>query len=495
MTVVTLEKFDYLGLEQFVESPLNPRKTFNAAKLQELAASILDKGIIEPIVARPHAKKPDVVEIVAGARRFRAAKLAGNLTVLPVIVRDYTDAQVIEIMAIENGQRDDVPPLEEAAGYAQLLLVDKTYTPVMIAEKIGRSEKYVWDRLRLRELVDDAKALLATGRIGVEHAEIISKLKPAEQKRVIARQQGGLFTADYALEFDDSKVIGSTAYDRFKPVSVRELKQWIARNVRFDLHHAATTAPLEFADAARKVDAAQAEPGRGKHVVPITFEHMCPYGAADDKGERTYGATAWKKAVGKDGQPTCEHAVLGVVVAGRQYGDTFHVCIARDRCLVHWKESVQAKEKAAKLREQGKPKQAARAEKNTAQKQEEKWKREQADLNARQKAWDALEPHIVAEAVAQVKSIKALTSAHAKVLLDWTGRFNERELKVHLGEKWFKTPVAALLVTAVNCFYTVGFDDYVKQIAKPLGLNIKRLEAVRDQHQPKPAPAPARKVS
>jgi hypothetical protein len=340
----------------------------------------------------------------------------------------------------------------------------------------------VWNRLKLLDLVPEVTELLEHGVIGVEHAEVIAKLKPTEQRRVAGRQNGGLFTSDYALEFDERDTVPS-ALERLKPVSVRELRQWIARNIRFDIKHAAAAAPLEFGLAAERVEQAQIEPGRGKKVVSITYEHSCPYNATDEN-ERTYGATAWKKAVGKDG-PTCEHAVLGVVVAGREYGDTFHVCIARDKCLTHWKENVSAKEKAEKLRAEGKTAKASKVEKTQHEKAEDKWKRQQAERAAREKAWDALEPHIVADAVAQVKTIKALTPQHAKYLLDEEFQFNRDELTKHLGSTWFKKPVTAILVSAVNGFYGIGFDDYVKGIAKPLGLNIKRLEAIRDKHQPK----------
>jgi hypothetical protein len=119
-------------------------------------------------------------------RRRRAAvprREGVGLTHLPAIIRAYTDLQVVEIMAIENGQRDDVPPLEEAAGYKQLLLIDKTYTAAMIAAQ---------DRPHREVRVGPAAAARARRRgegaarqreIGVEHAEIIAKLKPAEQKR------------------------------------------------------------------------------------------------------------------------------------------------------------------------------------------------------------------------------------------------------------------------------------------------------------------------
>lgn len=495
----TLEaRVDALGLSQLIESPFNPRKTFNAVKLEELAQSIREKGVVEPIVVRAWSKHSDQFEIICGARRYRAAKLAG-LTHILAVIRTFTDSQAIEVMAIENGQRDDVAPIEEAAGYKQLMLVDKTYTAAMIAAKIGRSEKYVWDRLRLLELVAEIRELLVTGEIGVEHAEVIAKLKPTEQRSLLKTRaysgESGLFEPDHALAFDDNPQA-----KKRKPVSVRELKQHIAEHVRLDIKHAAAAAPLEFAESAKRVEEAAAQPGRGKKVIPITFSHYCPDGAKDPN-ERTYGATSWKKAVGKDGQPTCEHAVLGLVVAGEHYGESFHVCINRDKCVTHWKESVAAKEKAAKLRERGKTKQAAKVEKKSQQKTEQKWEIERKEREARGAAWGQIEAFIRADAAAQVKSVKALTAAHGKAILDQNAELGEKEIKKHLGASWFKTPAAALLVSSVTWFHFdtynmkgSGFDEFVKHIAKPFGLDVKRLEAIRDKHQPKKdAAAPAKK--
>jgi ParB/RepB/Spo0J family partition protein len=481
------ERFEHVPIAQLLESPFNPRKTFDTEKLKELSASIFEKGVIEPIVVRAWSKHADKFEIVAGARRYRAAKAVG-LTHLPAVIRTYTDAQVVEIMAIENGQRDDVLPLEEAAGYKQLLGLAKGYSARMIAERIGRTEKYVWDRLRLLDLVDEAKALLQSGAIGVEHAEVIAKLKGTEQRKVIARTNGGLFTFDGALAFDDRE--SQSALERHKPVSVRELKEWIARHIRFDVKHAAAAAPLEFGPVAERVEQAQAVPGRGKRVVSITFEHYCPDAARTD-AERTYGSTAWKKAEGKDRQPTCEHAVLGLVVAGEHYGQSFHVCIARDRCTTHWKQEIAEREKNAKLRAKG---QGARAAQNEARQRADAEAKRRED-EARRKAWQKLQPLVIAEAIRQVKENTRLTAAQGRYIeendIDAWGI--GRLVVKHLGKKWFERPSAAWLVLAVDDPNPDSFNQYIDNVAKPLGLDIRQLEAIRDKHQPKNAAAASAK--
>ena len=146
MTLVDRE-FAAVAIERIKPSPLNPRKTFDAGKTAELAASIKAQGVLQPLVVRANGQG---YEIVCGDRRWRAAKIAG-LSTLPVIARTLTDAEAVEIMAIENGQREDMAPMEEAEGYARLRKTAK-YSVAQIAAKIGKSESYVFHRLQLLDL-------------------------------------------------------------------------------------------------------------------------------------------------------------------------------------------------------------------------------------------------------------------------------------------------------------------------------------------------------
>ncbi len=480
------ESFQQLPLDWIRPSKTNPRTHFAESAIADLAQSLLDKGCIEPIVVRPVKGKPDAFEIVAGECRYRAAKLA-KLGHLPAVIRDYTDEQALEIQLIENLHRNDLTALEQARGFRKLIDANPDKHSVQtIASRIGMSDSWVWDRMKLTDLIPEIAELLEQDRISVGHAIPIARLTPAQQRKVVAKDRGGLWTFDGALAFDEDP---KTA-QRVKPVSVRELQAWIADHIRFDVEHAAKAAPLQFGDVAERVAAAAAEPGRGKKVVPITFSHYCPDGAKDEH-ERTYGSTAWKKAEGQDGQPTCEYAVLGVVAAGEHYGEAFHVCIARDKCTLHWKREIAEREKNQKLRESGRGAQAAAREKKQAETQAQKWAREDAARKEREKAWGAIAPYVIAAAVDQVKTLKALTPGQAKALLNDDSPLHEPTLKKFLGAGWFKNPAAALLVTAVGWFHfssyqkETGFEQYVKEVARPYGLDVKRLEAVRDKHQPK----------
>jgi len=143
-----------IPLEKIRESKTNPRTQFDQSKLAELAENIRQHGVLQPILVRPLPKgAADTYELVAGARRYRASKLAGRESI-PATVRELTDAQALELQVIENVQRVDVHPLDEAQGYAALIKVQPdTYTLETIASRVGRSPQSVSGRLRLIQLI------------------------------------------------------------------------------------------------------------------------------------------------------------------------------------------------------------------------------------------------------------------------------------------------------------------------------------------------------
>lgn len=165
-----------LPIGQIHESPLNPRKKFDAGELAELADSIRSQGILQPLTARPN---DDGYELVIGARRYRAAVLVG-LAEVPVIVRELTDEETLEIMLIENDQRSNVAPLEEADAILRLATQFGRSTE-HIADKIGRSEDFVRRRMTLGRLAAPLRRLLDTERIGIGSAELLASLPDAVQ--------------------------------------------------------------------------------------------------------------------------------------------------------------------------------------------------------------------------------------------------------------------------------------------------------------------------
>src|SRR6202050_2724357 len=147
-----------IPLSRIQESKTNPRRQFDETRLAELADNIRLHGVLQPILVRPlQGGEAESYELVAGARRYRASKLA-KCESIPATIRELTDPQCLELQLIENLQRADVHELDEARGYAALMQMQPdTYTVETVAEKIGRSEKYVYARLRLTHLIEDVQ--------------------------------------------------------------------------------------------------------------------------------------------------------------------------------------------------------------------------------------------------------------------------------------------------------------------------------------------------
>src|SRR6202453_1267240 len=152
-------------------NPRNPRKRFDDSELDELAASIKERGIIQPIVVRAISGVADAYEIIAGERRWRAAQRAG-LHEIPVIIVEAGDREALEIAIVENVQRADLNALEEAAGYAQLG-ADYGYSHGDIARVVGKSRSHVANTFRLTNLPEHTRSLLAGGQISAGHARAL----------------------------------------------------------------------------------------------------------------------------------------------------------------------------------------------------------------------------------------------------------------------------------------------------------------------------------
>ena len=156
-------------IERIVPNPNQPRRTFEAEPLEELAASIAEKGIIQPIIVRATAENR--YEIVAGERRWRAAQKA-QLHEVPVIVREFDDTEVLEVAIIENIQRADLNPVDEANGYKQLL-ERFGHTQEQLASALGKSRSHIANQMRLLTLPDTVQTLLAQGDLSAGHARAL----------------------------------------------------------------------------------------------------------------------------------------------------------------------------------------------------------------------------------------------------------------------------------------------------------------------------------
>jgi ParB family chromosome partitioning protein len=165
----------------------NPRRNFPEAQLKELAASIRERGLVQPLVVRPSSD--NTYEIVAGERRWRAAQLA-NLHTVPVIVRALTDHEAVEIALIENVQREDLNAIEEGEGY-KLLIEGHGYTQEDLAKIIGKSRSQLANTLRLLKLPENVQEMVRSGKLSAGHARPLVGREDAERlaERILA---GGL---------------------------------------------------------------------------------------------------------------------------------------------------------------------------------------------------------------------------------------------------------------------------------------------------------------
>ena len=156
-----------------------PRQVFDEDGLEELAASIRSRGVIQPLVLRPHPSRPAEYQIVAGERRWRAAQRA-QMHALPAVIREMSDTEVLEVAIIENVQRTDLNPIEEAMALRQL--VDRFgHTQERLAEALGKSRSHVANLLRLLALPDDVLGLVREGRLTAGHARaLITTANPSE---------------------------------------------------------------------------------------------------------------------------------------------------------------------------------------------------------------------------------------------------------------------------------------------------------------------------
>lgn len=245
------ETVQQISLEKIIPHPDNRRVGgFDPVKLQQLADSIRDVGVQQPIIVRAQLGNGSF-ELVAGERRWRASKLAG-LAEIPAIVRELDDLQVLKVQTIENLQREDVHPLDEADGFARL--IDKAgYEVEQIAQELGKSASYVYQRLKLKDLVPEARALFIHGDMTAGHAILVARLAPEQQAEVLHEN------------FDGWRIENG-------PVSVRELDRWIRQDIL-----------MELAKVGWKLDDAELLPAAGSCALcpkrtgfsPALFADVC----------------------------------------------------------------------------------------------------------------------------------------------------------------------------------------------------------------------------
>ncbi len=207
-----------IELEKIVPSTTNPRVKMNGERFKELVKSVSDKGVLQPILVRPVKDENDRYEIVCGYRRFMACKECGRLDI-PAILSALSDKEVLEIQVIENLQREDVHPLDEAECYARLIAQYGYGGAEEIAAKIGKSRGYVYQRIKLCDLTDKVKKIFEEDKISLTAALAIAKL-PQDMQDKAAEDIGG-----FAKSWD-------------RPMSARQIREYLKEEVMLALDEA-----------------------------------------------------------------------------------------------------------------------------------------------------------------------------------------------------------------------------------------------------------------
>jgi ParB family chromosome partitioning protein len=365
-----------ISLDRIRESKTNPRRAFDEAKLRELADNIKVHGVLQAILVRPSPDGADgTYELVAGARRFRASKLAGKSTI-PTTVRDLADAECREIQLIENLQRADIHALDEALGYRALRDINPdSYTVEAIAATVAKSPSYVKGRISLAELIPAVQSAFYDGKLTVAHALEIARLQPRDQERALMEC------------FPDHRSAGSILKDRkAEALTVRQLRDWIESEIHLDLKNA----PFDSEDAnllpaAGACSACPKRTGNNPLLFPeIWNKSLCtdpacyqakvqafvqlrvgplvkegqqpvqiserPSWQAHTKAPNTLYEGQYRRAE-REGE--CPNTQAAVIVDGRKAGTVLHVC-ADEKCKTHrqfshYEISPQEREQRRKL--------------------------------------------------------------------------------------------------------------------------------------------------
>ena len=227
-----MEEFKLIRISDIQKNPYQPRKEFSKEKIEELAQSIKENGLIQPIIVR---QSPVIgYEILAGERRYRAS-IAAGLSEVPVIIKKLSDQDMMIHSIIENLQREDLNPIEEAKAYQSL--IDKGYTHAEIADKMGKSRPYITNLVRLLTLPDFILTEVETGKLSQAHARLLIQLPLKEQKNLLNRIQKedlSVRQVEYLLKEEKNKK-KSKEKDHFIKEEEENLKKLLGLDVQIVL--------------------------------------------------------------------------------------------------------------------------------------------------------------------------------------------------------------------------------------------------------------------
>ena len=226
-----MEEFKIIQLSEIQKNPYQPRKEFSEEKIQELAQSIKENGLIQPIIVR---KSPVLgYEILAGERRYRAS-IAAGLSEVPVIVKQLSDQDMMLHSIIENLQRENLNPIEEAKAYQSL--IDKGFTHTEIAEKMGKSRPYITNLVRLLGLPKHILTEVESGRLSQAHARLLIQLSSDKQDKLLNRiQTENLSVRQVEQILQKTKKSSKKEKDHFVKDEEQKLKKILGLDVQIKL--------------------------------------------------------------------------------------------------------------------------------------------------------------------------------------------------------------------------------------------------------------------
>lgn len=410
--------FQFLATDQIHESSTNPRLTFEQSKLEELAESIRQHGVIQPITVRPAVQG---FEIVAGARRFRAAQIA-ELFSIPARIVELDDAGAMEWQLVENSQRVDVHPYEEAQGFQRLLEMPGYDMPALVA-KSGKSASHIYSRLSLLQLIPEVAKAFMEERITASHANLIARL-PQEH-------QATAFEQCWRKDWQDNEP---------HLLPAKHLTAWIESN----LYLALAEAPFDREDATLNSDAGACvtctkRSGYNTSLFADVQGDQCLDGACyqskvaahidlalAENPQLVQIETAWRPlkeqrpgALPKnayrvldvpdnpDAEPSCPNTKTALIVFGRGAGKTVTVCID-DECPVHDPTT------AARIVRAQATNPAPVVEPASDEETEEEAQARQAEYEERRKKYEAEQERLAAERKAAFERQQEAYEAEAK---------------------------------------------------------------------------------
>jgi ParB family chromosome partitioning protein len=226
-----------IAIDRIVPNPKQPRRTFGESELQELSDSIRAKGVLQPILVRPDPANADMFEIIAGERRWRAARRAG-LTAIPAVVRPMDDREMLEIAIIENVQRSDLNAVEEAEAYKAL--IDRFgRTQESVASQVGKSREHVTNTLRLLNLPDDVREHVREGKLSAGHARALLKTQdPSSLAATVIAKSLSVRDTEALAKGDKktgSKSSSSSSSGEDKDVDTKALELDLQRSLGLDV--------------------------------------------------------------------------------------------------------------------------------------------------------------------------------------------------------------------------------------------------------------------